>query len=921
MRRRRYCGLVFLVVFPVLLVLTLCPLLLAAEAGVAQPSGDIAQNPPPALLQKSAASEEGEEAKRFKDAEEVVKGMGSMEGLFTLYRHDPSDKKHDPEKLLAKIPAGLLGEDLLLAMSLSRGRMSGWMWGDALVRWEIVGDNLKLTTPNVHYILNKGKPVATAVERTYNDTFMTAVPILAMTPGGDVIIDMGRLLKSDLAGISFLGGAVRSDLSTWSKVKVFPDNVLIDVDLALAGKRGGRMVGVSYAFRRLPELGSYSSRQADPRIGYFLTAQMDWTKKYGERDTFERYIRRWKLEKRDPSLELSPPKEPIVFIIEKTVPIQWRRWVREGIEEWNKAFEKIGFVDAIVVQQQTEDNEYADYDPEDARYNFFRWGVSGRAFARGPSRADPRTGQILDADIIFDDAFLRVTMYEFDLFGPAAMKEVKGAGFAQWLREHEELVPAFGQALSMHEVEDPADEMWAAFDEQLHEQGRCACGYAKGMQQQLALVQHAMIATGVGEKKLPERFIGEALRETVTHEVGHTLGLRHNFKASSWLSLEEIIERRNNTDEPTTASVMDYNPLLFFADDSAENVRHFTTPTIGPYDEWAIEYGYAVSQEQSEEEMLKAIASRCTEPALQYATDHDTVWIFSPDPLVNRFDLSSDPIEFARSRIALTDKLLGSITEWAVQEGEPLHFLRQAFNVLLFERARNLEFVARLVGGQYFHRHHNGDPEARAPFVLVEPARQRAALKFLGQTIFNDEFFPLDPDLLNHLAPARWSHWNARPAIRLDYPIHDRIRTLQVSTLLNLATPPVLERIYDAELKSRDMDKFTAAELIITLRDQIWHHLDGAGRGPYSDAKPFISSLSRNLQRDYLSLQLNIARTRPGATMPNDLHAMVCLALRELSDKIARTLDEKKLDFASRAHLVECRSRIERTLEAQFQAR
>ena len=355
MKRYRFCGFLFPVVFPILLLLTLCcPLPLAAENAGMQPSADTAQNPPPVLLQGSAASEEDKADKRFKDAEEVIKGMGSMEGLFTLYRHDPSDKKHDPEKLLAKIPANLLGEDLLLAMSLSRGRMSGWMWNDALIRWEVVGNNLKLTTPNVHYILNKGKPVATAVERTYNDTFMTAVPILAMTPGGDVIIDMGRLLKSDLADVSFMGGKVRSDLSTWSKIKVFPDNILIDVALALAGKQGGQEVGVSYAFRRLPQLGSYSPRQADPRIGYFLTAQMDWTKKYSERDTFERYIRRWKLEKRDPSLELSPPKEPIVFIIEKTVPIQWRRWVREGIEEWNKAFEKIGFVNAIVVQQQTE---------------------------------------------------------------------------------------------------------------------------------------------------------------------------------------------------------------------------------------------------------------------------------------------------------------------------------------------------------------------------------------------------------------------------------------------------------------------------------------------------------------------------------------------------------------------------------------
>jgi hypothetical protein len=899
-----------------ILALILAPGLVAAQP---QPPGNqVAEPVVPGIPAKAGGDAEGDKL-RFPDAKEVTKDMNASEGLFTLYRFDPTDKKRDPEKLLAKIPRNLLGEDLLLAMSMSRGRMAGFMWGDALVRWEIAGKQLRLLTPNLRYVRKAGQPVSEAVERTYNDSFMAAVPIVGMTQQGDVIIDLEPLLKSDLAGITDVGGRIQPELSTWRSVKAFPDNILIDVNMAMGEKRGGHEIGITYDFRRLPKLGAYSPRLADPRIGYFLTAKMDWSKKYQERENFDRYIHRWKLEKQDPALELSPPKEPIVFIIEQSVPIQWRRWVREGIEDWNKAYEKIGFVGAVIVQQQTDDNEYKDYDPEDARYNFIRWGVTGQAFAMGPSRVDPRTGQILDADILFDDSFVRAWMYNFDLYGPTALAQVKGPGFQEYVQANPDLVPTF-LATQKATADDPDQEFWTRLQDTLEQQGYCACSYAWGMQQQLALGYNAMIATGTGPKKLPERFIGEAIKEIVTHEVGHTLGLRHNFKGSSWLNMDEIQRRRLETDEPSTASIMDYNPLLFFAGDDLEKCRHFVTPTIGPYDDWAIAYGYAIAEGKPEADMLKEIARRGAEPALQYATDEDTSWIYSPDPLVNRYDLSSNPIDYSRARMALTEKLLKNITEWAVQDGEPMYYLRRAFDVIWFERFRNMSYVARTVGGQYFNRDNRGDPDARPPFVLVDPAQQRAALDFLAETVFNDEFYMINPEVLNSLAPTRWSHWGSEAPTQLDYPMHERIRTMQVSTLLDLLAPPVLQRVYEAELKSSAADKFTAAELITTLRDKVWRQLDSKRTGTFTDAEPYISSISRNLQQDHLFMLLSIAQGRPGATMSKDLHAMVTLALAELSAKIGHTLEANKLDFASKAHLTECKSRIDRILNAPLKA-
>ena len=877
---------------------------------------EIADGKPPEAPAAKDKKPEKPEPKRFPEFKEVTKDMKAEDGLFTLYRYDPSDKERDPEKLLCKIPAKLLGEDLLFATSLSAGGpLTGYMWQSDLIRFEIAGEQLKIVTPDTRYVSKEGEPVSDVIERTYNDRYIANVPIVSMD-GGDPVFDLGALLKSDLADVSFLGGAVRSDLSEWNKVKVFPDNILIDVDLALGGKQGGRMVGVAYAFRRLPKLGSYSPREADDRIGYFLTTHMDWTRKHEARDTYDRFVNRWELEKRDPSLELSPPKRPITFIIEKTVPVRWRRWVAEGILEWNKAFEEIGYVNAIVVQQQTDDNEFAGYDPEDARYNFFRWIVSGRAFAMGPSRVDPRTGQILDADIIMDDSFVRAYMEDFNLMAPAATAALKGPAMKFWRERY----PNFAEEVFPQFLSEPTDDTQRLIDlahDKLHANGQSVCTYADGFQQQLALVHNAIVATATG-KKIPERFIGEAVREVVTHEVGHTLGLRHNFKGSNWLSLEEIKRRRDNTDEPTCASVMDYNPLLFFSGDTPEKMGHFITTAIGPYDHWAIEYGYASPEKgKDEKEMLKAIAARCAEPGLDYATDEDTVGSFSPDPTSNRFDMSDDPLAWAQDRIKLVDSLLPTILDWSVADGESRYYARNAFRTLWFQKATNFEYIARLVGGQYFHRDHKGDPDARPAFVLVDADKQRAALKAIGDSLFNDDFFECNAELLNQLPPSRWDGFGGGRTVTLDFPIHDWIGMLQQWTLIDLMSPMVLQRIYDAELKSTAKNKFTAAEYIKALRDSIWTELSGSPQKT-SDADPYISSIKRNLQRDYLDVMLAYARTSPGGIMSPDLSSMVRQALRELSARIGEASESGGLDFASKAHLVDCKSRIDRVLDAQF---
>ncbi len=447
------------------------------------------------------------------------------------------------------------------------------------------------------------------------------------------------------------------------------------------------------------------------------------------------------------------------------------------------------------------------------------------------------------------------------------------------------------------------------------------CNYAEGLRQQIGMLQLVYAAQSPG-KKVPDRILGEIIKQVVTHEVGHCLGLRHNFKASSWLTLDEIRRRRDNTDEPTCASIMDYNPLLMFKGDDLAKLRHITTPTVGPYDAWAIEYGYKqpAAGDGDEKKMLSSIASQSNTPGLAYLTDEDTTGLSSPDPLTNRFDMSSDIVAWSKQRVSLADSILKDIRKTAVGENEPSYYLLRAFNMAMHEKYRDAAFIARIASGIYFNRNRASDPNAKPPMVLLEPKLQRMALTALGDTIFKDDFLLADPELLNELVPTRWPDWSFASVMsqRVDYPVHQTVARIQAGTLLPLCTPMALQRVYDAELKSKSADKFTASELLSGVRNMIW--IMPAEGERFTDAKPGLSSIRRNLQRQHMDYLLALIET--DGSMSPDLQSMCRMVAQELSEQIGRTLDKakegagSKLDFATRAHLSGCKSQIDRVLSA-----
>ena len=870
--------------------------------------------------ESSQASEDGESEKPkdtgFPPLDKVLGDMQPVPtergetGMVTLYRHPASARHEKQTELLARIPASLLGEDLLVARSISRGVSAGFMWGDTLGRFVLRGGSVVLQTPNVRYAASNQGPLAEIVERTYRPRILGEMEIKTMVEG-DPVVDLSDLLLSSTGKLPGVASTKPDrDLTEYHALKLFPDNLLIDVDLAMKDGEGFELIGLAYSFRRLPEAGAYEPRPADERVGYFTTVRQDWTLGHEAKQTVQRYVQRWHLEKADPSLELSPPKEPILFILEDTIPVRWRRYVKAGVLEWNNAFAEIGFTDAIEVRQQSEHNLYADIDPADSRYNFIQWIAMGRPFGMGPRRADPRTGQILDADVVIDDAFLRAYQYELEILGRRVSDPEPGEpGEPREAGEDDHAPGGFGA--------HPTIDDHALDHEYGHEHAHGPhCGHEAALAMQSTMLR---LGADIAGERVPDRLLGELIKKVVTHEVGHALGLRHNFKASSWLDLDEIKRRRDETDLPTSASVMDYSPLLYFAGDNVSELRHITDPGLGPYDRWAIEYGYRPVADEPEEEMLAAIASRSADPALAYAPDEDTHLSLRPDPYTARWDMGDDPIAWSRSRLELTDELLENFQHWAIDEDEPAYYARSVFNAVFRQRFSGMANVAKLVSGQEFSRSRAGDPGAPAAFTMIPDETRREAIAFLGKTVFASDHYDFDPGLLNRLAPVRWKDWATRSVTRLDWPLHRFVLNAQTTPLRTLVSPPVLERMYDAERKVQG-DRLTTVEVLERVTDTIWSELADP---PVDDDEPTIDSLRRNLQNQHLDFLQNYAEPGRRYYAPSDIHRQVRYELRELGRDIRGYLDQhgQQLDRPTRAHLFEAASRIERALAAQYEAR
>jgi uncharacterized protein DUF4953/uncharacterized protein DUF5117/uncharacterized protein DUF5118 len=844
---------------------------------------------------------------------DIIKDAEVINGLFTLYRKDDKvwleilPDQFDKVYLCSPTLESAIGE---------RGFFASQMLGEFAFSFHKLGKNVQFIQKNVNYRADNQTPIGRAISRSFADSIIGSATVvsLAHPERKSQLIELNGILLADIPLIGYALEATyrwpyRLDAknSAFGNVKNFPKNVEIESLLNFAIDRPpvpplmpspapvpmaptpvappdvrSLQFRLHYSISLLPETG-YRPRLADDRVGHFMAMFQDFTSD-DEYTPYVRYVTRWHLEKSDPNAQLSPPKQPIVFWLENTIPVKYRKAIADGVLMWNKAFERIGFKDAIVVKQQPDD---ADWDPADVRYNTIRWFVASDAtFAIGPSRVNPYTGQIYDADIGFAESLTRFSRQEYEeIVQPVA--EQQANGMAELFRWKPNL--------------------------------RQMCDQAKGAVQQAAFGHSLLLARGLlADGTDAEKYINDFLTSIAAHEVGHTLGLRHNFQASTLNQFDKLQDVALTSEKGLTGSVMDYVPVNL-APQGGKQGQYWQT-TLGPYDYWAIEYAYkpiAGGKPADELPELRQIAARVADPSLAYGTDEDAFGV-SPvalDPRTNQWDFGNDPLAFYTERIKLAHELIAGLETKAAKAGDGYQSLRRSFNHAFSELARSLLNANKYIGGVYHHRDHVGDPNGRLPYEPVPAAKQRQALELMKTSAFAPKSFDLPPSLLNKLAVDRFLDFqgNLFRAQRLDFPIHQQVLALQRALLDRMYNPIVLARLQDAEVKYADSrDAFTMADLFEGMQEAIWSDLKPGAAGQ-------MNSFRRAVQREHLK-RLTRLVLRVDNNTPEDASTLARYNLTQLRGRIQQALaNGKTTNTTTRAHLLESVARIDETLKAQQQ--
>ena len=402
------------------------------------------------------------------------------------------------------------------------------------------------------------------------------------------------------------------------------------------------------------------------------------------------------------------------------------------------------------------------------------------------------------------------------------------------------------------------------------------------------------------------------LRDLTMHEVGHVLGLRHNFKASGVYTVEQINSSEHG-EKVMTGSVMDYNPLNVNMGEG-DVQGHYGMMSIGPYDYWAIEYGYSFERD------LSPILKRVSEPELAYATDEDT---WGPDPLARRFDLGANPLDYAESQMRLVNELRSSLVDRIVKDGESWAKARRGYEILLSRHFGAASIAANWVGGSNVNRDHKGDPGDRLPIENIDADQQRRALDFVIKNIFSDDAFGLNDELLSRMTVDKWWDSGGMREIYEDptWPVHDRIQGIQAATLTMILNPTTLNRVYDNEFRvDASEDYLTLPEVLFSVCEAVWAELDQAPTRNHTAREPMISSLRRNLQSEHLQRLIDLSMPNHGfGAAAKPVSNLSVFKLRDLKEKIDKRLaNASRLDPYTLAHLDEARTRIERALDAQF---
>ena len=832
----------------------------------------------------------------LKPFDEVIKGAKASEGLFPIWRLD--------EKVWIEIPLAALDKPFLFTVNFAnsmgeRGLYASQMGPGWMASFRRVGRQLQLVAHNEKFRAVADQGSKLAIEQAFSPSLLAAAAqVSAEHPQRkSILIEAASLLLADIPGMStrleaayrlpyavdranssFAAARADAGLSTLTARLHFatpripapplmPGAPAPQLPQAVPDPRSFFLDYV-YSFAALPEQ-AMAPRLADPRLGHFTESFTDLG---GDLKANPRvhYVKRWRLEKQDPAAVLSEPVKPITFWLDKNIPVKYRPVVAEAILEWNKAFEKIGFKNALVVKQQPDD---ADWDNMDAGHASVRWFLGADVgFNIGPSRADPRTGEIIDADIGLSDAFgrgaRRLRVEDLGKSSEQRLAELTGA----WR----------GEAESAYCSDATLSAMEAEFALELLE-----------AREELA-----------PDSPEVEAFVRSTIKGTMMHEVGHTLGLKHNFKASTTMSLAQLSDKAFTDANSIANSVMEYVPINLALKGERQGGYHRSA--LGPYDYRAIEYAYKPLAPEQEKAELARIAARSTEPALVYGDDADagTGGIYDGmDPLVNRFDLGDQPLAYYKKRLKLSQELWERVQARKPVAGEDPLRQRRSLLAGFTQLGTVSELSAKYVGGMHALRDLPGST-GRPAFTPVDPAQQREALQFLASGVFSSASFRFKPEFLSSLT-LDYNEWERGQPLSIPAAV-SRVQLVALDRLLSPGTANRLLELpaYVAPEKRKGL--ISLHEVYATLQGAIWSELKSGGE---------VDRLRRHLQREHLK-RLQTLLTKGSASLPSDALSLLRHNASQLHGELRAAMAKGGQSVETRAHLADSLSALSEALRA-----
>ena len=812
------------------------------------------------------------ESKKEKSFKELTKQSRLIEGLFDIYQDTISGK------IQMIIREDQLNKDYIYGSQIADGvvRTAGFRGqykDEKILNFKKFFNKIEISAVNSNFYFDENNPLSKSKDANISNSLISSIEIKYFDKKKNTyLIDADGLFISELLtrikiptnpfqyNRSFQLGRFDRGKSKIENIKNYPKNLNVKTNYVYnnpnVGSSGSdavedsRYVSIK-TFHTIVEMpdDDYQIRLDDQRVGYFLT-QVDNLTDPGTTN-YRDLINRWKLIKKDPSLEISEPVKPIIWWIENSTPIEWRETIKEAVLQWNPAFEKAGFKNAIEVKIQPDD---ADWDAGDIRYNVLRWTSSPEPpfGGYGPSMVNPKTGEIIAADIMLEFVFFTNRVFYDKLYSNVAA--IMDTNNYNHTHDHDNFVCSAGSIL--------------------HDNinfGR------------------TFIALNGDDYDL-EDLERQSMMYLIMHEVGHTLGLNHNMKSSSIHTVSELYDGNKLKGKAISGSVMDYPALNLNPNPKIKSP--YADSSVGHYGKWAIEFGYNPFNSEKER---NEILSRSTEPLLIFGNDADILYSTRGiDPRVQTNDMSSDPISYSIDRMNLVNDLFDDILDKFQMPGNTYEDLRRAFFNLNSQYTGAASTISKFIGGVYVERSVIGQKGSKKPYSPVSYRDQKRAFKALDEYIFSSDNYKIPSDIFNYLARQRRGfEFFSGPE---DPKIHDLILSNQARILSQLMAPNTLQRLKDSELYG---NKYKLSEFMTDINNSI-----------FSDIKGNIDSFRQNLQIVYTKRLIDIISSDKGKSYKNHAKSLALLNLNQIMNSIS-----SKGDISSRAHKMHLKSIIEKALD------